>query len=96
MNSKKSVADEPVSTPVQAKKKEDLMYIGPTIAGVVKHSTVFKGGILPVKASKCIEQFPAMNKLFVPLGDMPAAIKELNKASSATRTIYTQVVSKFV
>lgn len=95
MNKKVTSAESEV-VQEKAEKKQDLMYLGPTITGVVKHSTVFKDGLLPDKAKDCIKKLPMMKKLFVPLADMPAAIKELNKPSSVLRTVYTQVVNKFV
>lgn len=78
-----------------AKTQGNLMYLGPTITGVVRHSTNFKNGVLPEKVRECINQFPVMQKLFVPLVEMPAAIKELNKEQSALKTIYSQVAKKF-
>lgn len=76
-------------------EQASLMYLGPTITGVVRHSTNFKNGALPEKVRECINQFPVMQKLFVPLVEMPAAIKELNKEQSALKTIYHQVAKKF-
>ena len=50
-----------------AKKKEEqkanLMYIGPTISGVARYSTVFKEGVLPDRLKECVKEFPAMAKL---------------------------------
>ena len=111
MSAKQSVktsAETPVETPVESpvkttvkppviekKKQENLMYLGPTITGVVRHSTIFKEGILPKNVKECIEQLPMMEKLFVPLSVMPKANKELKKEQSALGAIYTQVANKF-
>ena len=73
----------------------NLMYLGPTITGVVRHSTIFKNGVLPQKLSKCVEQFPVMTKLFIPINEIPSAVKELKKEQSALGTIYSQVAKKF-
>lgn len=81
--------------PVEKKKQGNLMYLGPTITGVVRHSTVFKEGILPKKVKECIEQLPMMEKLFVPLDGISKATKELKKEQSVLGTIYTQVANKF-
>lgn len=79
-----------------AKKAQgNLMYLGPTITGVVRHSTVFKDGVLPQKVNECVEQFPIMNKLFVAMEDLPAAARELEKEQSALKAIYSQVAKKF-
>lgn len=83
-------------TQTTAKKTQgNLMYLGPTITGVVRNSTVFKDGVLPQKVKECIEQYPAMEKLFVSTKNIPAAVKELNKKQSAMSTIYSQVAKKF-
>lgn len=78
-----------------AKTQENLMYLGPTITGVVRHSTIFKNGVLPPKVKEYVEQFQVMNKLFVPIEEVPAAVKELKKKQSALVTIYSQVAKKY-
>lgn len=78
------------------KKQEDLMYLGPTIAGVVRHSTVFKNGNFPPRVKQCLEEYPMMKRLFVPLGQLQAAVKELNKGQGALCTIYRQTAEKFI
>ena len=74
---------------------QNVIYLGPTIVGVVRHSTVFKGGVLPKKVEECVNELPIMKKLFVTLEDMPKATIELNKEQSALGTIYTQTKNKF-
>lgn len=76
-------------------KKGNLMYLGPTIIGVIRHSTIYKDGVLPEKVRDCVEAFPIMKKLFVPMEELPAAIKELKKEQSALGTIYSQTARKF-
>lgn len=90
------VATETVEKKAEQKVTQDLMYLGPTITGVVRHSTVFKGGVLTAKAQDCVDKFPIMGKLFVPIGDMPEAVKEIRKGQSVLHTVYAQVADKFV
>lgn len=78
-----------------AKKQGNLMYLGPTIVGVIRHSTIYKNGVLPDKVNECVEQFPIMKKLFVSMEELPGAVKELKKEQSALRTIYSQTAKKF-
>lgn len=78
-----------------AKTQGNLMYLGPTIVGVIRHSTIYKNGVLPQKVKECVEQFPAMNKLFVSMKDISWAVKELKKEQSALGTIYSQTAKKF-
>lgn len=90
------VAAEAVEEKAEKKVVQDLMYLGPTITGVVRHSTVFKDGVLTAKAQDCVDKFPMMGKLFVPIGDMPEAVKEIRKDQSVLHTVYVQVADKFV
>ena len=76
--------------------RANLMYLGPTIIGVIRHSTIFKGGALPEKAKECVKQFPMMKKLFIPIEELPQAVKELSKEQSALGTIYSQTAKKFI
>ena len=87
-----------VSHVVEAKqeKKSNTIYLGPTITGVIKHSTVFKDGILPEKVQKCVSDFPMMRRLFVNIDEMAEAIKELRKQQSALSAIYDQTTQKFL
>ena len=45
----------------------NLMYLGPSLIGIIRHSTVFKDGVLPDKVKKCCDEYPSMKKLFIPL-----------------------------
>lgn len=73
----------------------NLMYLGPSLMGIIKHSTVFHNGILPDKVQKCCVDYPPMKRLFVPLNGVPAAVKELGKEQSVLGTICSQVLKKF-
>lgn len=84
-----------VDPAAKAKKKGDLMYLGPTIMGAVRRGTVFKDGILPEKAKECIAALPMMERLFVEMEKMPGAVKELRKKQSALRVVYGQVAAHF-
>lgn len=91
-----AVVVEAVEKKAEQKVAQDLMYLGPTITGVVRHSTVFKNGVLTAKTQDCVDKFPMMGKLFVPIGDMPEAVKEVRKDQSVLHTVYVQVANKYV
>lgn len=76
-------------------KKENLVYLGPTITGAVRHSDVFEGGVLPERTQKCVADFPMMERLFVKVNEMPEAVKELRKEQSVLSTIYKQTAIKY-
>lgn len=77
------------------RKSGNLVYLGPTITGVIRHSTVLKNGIFPQKVNMCVEKYPAMERLFVAVDQMASSVKELSKEQSALKTIYVQVEKKF-
>ena len=75
--------------------KENLMYVGDTIPGVVRHSTVYAEGIFTPAIDKCIEEFPAMAKLFVPVDDITEALKKVKEKYSPLFVINREAAIKF-
>lgn len=93
-----TVIEEQVISPAEEKKQEkkgNTVYLGPTIIGVIKHSTVFYDGVLPEKAQKCVSDFPIMSRLIVNMDEMADVVKELRKPQSVLSTIYVQTAKKF-
>lgn len=88
-------ASEAAAAPAKGKKKGDLMYLGPTVAGAARHGTVFRNGILPKGAQECIAELPMAERLFVEVEKAPDAVKELRKSQSALGTVYAQVEAHF-
>lgn len=78
------------------KEMGSVMYLGPTLTGIVRHGTVFKDGVLPEKAKECIKEFPLMERLFVPVHKMPEAVKEIRKKQGALGVVYEQTAQKFI
>lgn len=83
------------STVKKSEGSGNLMYLGPSLIGIIRHSTVFKDGVLPDKVKKCCDEYPPMKKLFVSLDSIAAASKELGKEQSVLGTICTQVSKRF-
>ena len=79
----------------KAEVKPNLMYVGDTIPGVIRHSTVYAEGIFTPVIDKCIEEFPAMSKLFVPVDDITEALKKVKEQYSPLFVINKEVVIKF-
>lgn len=75
-------------------KNKSLVYLGPSIPDVVRHSNVFMNGYLPEKVLKAIDKTPALRKLFVPVGEVAEANKELGKAS-VLANIYRAVAKEY-
>lgn len=57
------------------KENDRVMYIGPTIHGVVKNGAVFSGGI-PKTLERLTREKPIMKNLIVPLSGIVQAKKE--------------------
>lgn len=76
--------------------KENLMYVGDTIPGVVRHSTVYAGGVFTPAIDRCIEDFPLMARLFVRIDDIPEALKKVKEKHSPLYVINKEVASKFI
>ncbi len=90
-----TVLKEAPGPDIRAGKKKNKMYLGPTINGVARHGTVYKDGVLPSRAQECIAALPAMDRLFVEVGRVPEAVKELKNKQGVMGTIYTQVAAQF-
>lgn len=75
--------------------RDNIMYLGPTIMGILRHSTVFKNGVFPKKVEECVTEFPIMKKLFVTMEELPKAVNELKKEQSVLSTVYRQTENKF-
>lgn len=71
-----------------------LVYLGPTIPGIVKNATVFKGE-LPQSLKMAIDDFPLMCRLIVPVAESPSVVKELKKKQSSTASIYKMIAEKY-
>ena len=85
-----NVSEEAIKTP----EAGNLMYVGPSIIGVIRHSSVFKDGILPKAVEECIEEYPPMKKLFIPLDGLAEATLMLRK-KSALSAVFAKTAQKF-
>ena len=88
-----------MKTTIQNRKKgsgESIIYLGPTIKGVAQSGTVFNGGTLTGEAKTAINRFPSIERLFVPLSDLPQAVRELKSNQSVLSTIYRKTREFFM
>jgi hypothetical protein len=69
---------------------EKVMYLGPTLRGVVRTGTVFEGG-LPKNLSVLAEKKPIINNLIVPLADSVATKKAINTEGTAEAVAYDKI-----
>lgn len=92
----KGMETKAVAAPgIKTAKKGNLVYLGPTIIGAMRHGTTFKDGELPDNARKCLKEFPAMERLLVEVDEMSGAVIELRKRQSALKTVYKQTEEYF-
>lgn len=69
-----------------------VMYIGPTVRGVVKHGDTFSGGI-PDRLEKFAKAKPVMQNLIVPLSQAVETVRESNTEGTALAVAYDRVLS---
>lgn len=72
------------------KVPQQLIYIGPSIAGVVMTGTIFRNGI-PKELKEIINQHPNVGYLIVPIEKLPQAIKEIGNQKGAMHILYEDV-----
>lgn len=94
-NSKSKATETTRVKEAKETKKSNLVYVGPTIVGVVKHGEVFEKGNLPDKAKECMAELPAMEKLFVTEEEFPEAVRELRRKQSMLNAICGETIFKF-
>lgn len=75
------------------KKQETVIYIGPTIHGVVVESTIFKNG-LPNALNEKIKEQPFITKFIVPLDEMMKKKAEIHKNGTALNIFYNMINTK--
>ncbi len=62
--------------------KEKVMYVGPTITGVVIQNTIFSNGI-PDTLQAVINDMPSIGNLLVPISKLPDALTQINSKQGA-------------
>ncbi len=75
---------------VRAAGKEAMIYIGPTVPGIVIAGTVFKNGY-PQKLKKAIEEKKALSMLMVPVSGLAKARQVLKEPGSVLQICYEKV-----
>lgn len=73
----------------------NVMYVGPTVQNLIRYGTVFAGGVLPQKVNAVIAEFPAAAKLFVPVEEMPQAMKNLSMRNSVLSAVSDRMARKY-
>lgn len=72
------------------KAEGKVMYLGPTIRGVVKNGDVFEGG-LPKKLSKVAEKKPIVKNLIVPLSDVVEVKRAIDQEGTAEAVAFDKI-----
>ncbi len=72
------------------KEHERVMYIGPTIHGVVRNGAVFSGGI-PKTLERLTEEKPVMKHLIVPLSGIVQAKKEISTEGTVAAVAWQRI-----
>lgn len=67
-----------------------VVYCGPTILGIAKQYTTFRGG-LPTPLREAVRKSEIMNGLLVPLEELPWAMKQLRDKTGPVYACYLAV-----
>jgi len=70
---------------------KQCMYIGPSISGVIKTSTIFIVE-LPARLNKLIEELPCVRNLIVPIDRLTRAKQALSEQGSVENVSYHQIL----
>lgn len=68
-----------------------VMYLGPSVHGIIQSGTSYKNG-LPPKAAALAALHPVFLELFVPVDGLARARKELAEPGSQLRGVYEEAV----
>lgn len=68
------------------------MYIGPTIPGIVKNSTIFIGE-LPDRLNKLTEELPCIKNLIVPIDKLTKAKQAIFEQGSVENVSYNNILN---
>jgi len=71
-------------------KNENVMYLGPTIRGVVRNGAVFSCGI-PKKLSDYADKYGYAKNLIVPVSGAMEAKKALNQEGTVEAVSYREI-----
>lgn len=80
-----------VASSEQKEKLPTVMYVGPSITGVLKQYVIYKNGI-PQRISQLADEIPAVKHLLVPIEHITEAKKQINVAGSALNVMYNKVL----
>lgn len=68
-----------------------IVYIGPSIRGVVQTSAIFKNGLSSAMKQK-VKEIPLLREMLIPAADLGKKRREMRVKGSATRSCYDRVV----
>lgn len=85
-----SVTRTATRTATAKKNNEHVIYLGPTIKGIVESGTSFTNG-LPKKFKEFSEKNPIVNELIVPIKNFADARKELRSDDSPMAVFFNSV-----
>ena len=77
----------------KAPKAAPMVYVGPSIRGVVRQYTTFTNG-LPKDLDKKAEEIPAIRGLIVPVNQLPKAMADIRNREGLCYALYKKVQSK--
>lgn len=94
MTTKKSttidVVEESVIEPVVKKATKPIIYVGPTIPGVVKNNTVFNNGV-DDRVTERIKQQPELGGLLINIDNLSDAQRQITLKKGAYYSLFSKI-----
>ena len=75
---------------LRTSRKETVIYIGPTVPGIVIAGTIFNNGC-PEKLKKAMEEKMVLSMLLVPVSGLAKARQELKEPGSVLQICYEKM-----
>ena len=77
---------------IETTKNSQVVYIGPTLKGIVTKNTIFASGI-PSEVKEQLNKYPILNKLVIPIKNLPKVNMEM-QTGGAHSVLYARAVEQ--
>lgn len=84
------VAEEPIVETAEKKETKQIIYVGPTIPGVIKSNTIFNNGVGDRVAER-IKQQPELGGLLIDINNLSDAQRQIALKKGAYYSLYSKI-----
>lgn len=87
-------AEEYVVEKVMKKEIKQIIYVGPTIPGVIKNNTIFNNGVGD-RVTERIKQQPELRGLLIDINNLSDAQRQIALKKGAYYSLYSKIKGSF-